>query len=464
MMNGNVCSYPDCRTFLQTALPHGKKCSFGVEGPPRHGHARPRQRVFTSTQAAKKGRTAREVLISAPIQVQGQEQLTPVERLQMAPFWSTFCGTSNGAWQGVQAAFSPLTGKAEPVGVDGKGEQVLDVRTITLESREVEGDDDRVVRRSLRAASGQRLRDIADKEEWEEEIISSEEDGLVIFDGGTYSRGPSSLLAMEDFNSGDADLQADKERLERQLSLETSTSEQSDDEEEEEEAIRAEADVGEDDGLHRRVWLLEQCLAWGGEQRLRLRLTIAAYPGEEEVEVEVLRIAVLREGWQCLADDDSPACVADPSQVLPEVSSGPRSQPRDIAGQWKVFDVSASPLPDDAAPEGESGTVLVYFGSETAQEWGPGKGDLGDSGGAFWLPNNAVLELCMVPPVSRGAQGDAQEGMETEGTGRGICISFHWLVNERTLIGLQREYSADGMLTEVRSRTAVKGGWVGGRM
>ena len=33
----------------------------------------------------------------------------------------------------------------------------------------------------------------------------------------------------------------------------------------------------------------------------------------------MLRIAVLREGWQCLADDDSPACVADPSQVLPEV-------------------------------------------------------------------------------------------------------------------------------------------------
>ncbi len=58
------------------------------------------------------------------------------------------------------------------------------------------------------------------QEEWEEEIISSEEDGLVIFDGGTYSRGPSSLLAMEDFYSEDADLQADKERLERQLSLE----------------------------------------------------------------------------------------------------------------------------------------------------------------------------------------------------------------------------------------------------
>ena len=50
----------------------------------------------------------------------------------------------------------------------------------------------------------------------------------------------------------------------------------------------------------------------------------------------------------------------------------------------------------------------MYFGSETAQEWGPGKGDPGDAGGTFWLPNNAVLELRMVPPVSRGAQGDAQ--------------------------------------------------------
>jgi hypothetical protein len=52
-------------------------------------------------------------------------------------------------------------------------------------------------------------------------MISSEEDGLVFFDGGTYSRGPSSLLTDEDFPDGGGDLlQADKDRLERQLSLE----------------------------------------------------------------------------------------------------------------------------------------------------------------------------------------------------------------------------------------------------
>ncbi|KAK9909661.1 hypothetical protein WJX75_005765 [Coccomyxa subellipsoidea] len=447
----------------------GRRCMAPFQTPRRSGRGvsgRPRPQINMQAKAGKKNKVAEDVLITAPIQVQGQEQLTPVEKLQMAPFWSTFCGTSNGAWQGVQAAFSPMTGEAEPVGIDNRGEPVLDVRTITLEARELEDDDDRVVRKSLRAASAQALRDIATQEEWEEEMISSEEDGLVFFDGGTYSRGPSSLLTDEDFPDGGGDLlQADKDRLERQLSLETSTSEGGDEAGvTEDEVIRAEADVGGDGGLNRRVWLLEQCLAWGGEHRLRLRLTIAAFPGDDELEVEVLRIAVLRETWQCLAEDDSPACVADPSQVLPEVSTGTRSQPRDLKGSWKVFDVSASPVPDDAASGEEPGTVLVYFSSETAQEWGPGRGDPGDHGGAFWLPGNALLELRMVPPVSRGAAGDAQEGMETERQGRGLCISFHWLVNERTLVGLQREYSAEGMLMEVRSRTAVKGGWVGGRM
>ena len=49
------------------------------------------------------------------------------------------------------------------------------------------------------------------------------------------------------------------------------------------------------------------------------KVTDGCTAGDDELEVEVLRIAVLRETWQCLAEDDSPACVADPSQVLLEV-------------------------------------------------------------------------------------------------------------------------------------------------
>ena len=171
----------------------------------------------------------------------------------------------------------------------------MDVRTITLEARELEDGDDRVLRRTLRATSAQGLRDQAAEangnvglashlailkmsiatcslccgygfiwlhvqamdygfewsggkhmklyvaiqgdsdtkvgEQWEVETISSEEEGLVFFDGGTYSRGPPSLLPA-DISSHDGDgggesagdggadlLDADKDRLERQLTL-----------------------------------------------------------------------------------------------------------------------------------------------------------------------------------------------------------------------------------------------------
>lgn len=68
------------------------------------------------------------------------------------------------------------------------------------------------------------------------------------------------------------------------------------------------------------------------------------------MEVDVLRIALLKESWQCLADDESPSCVADPaSEAFPPLSAQPRSRPRELKGEWKVFDVTAVPLPDDAA-------------------------------------------------------------------------------------------------------------------
>lgn len=57
---------------------------------------------------------------------------------------------------------------------------------------------------------------------WDVEHIASDEHGLVIFDGGAYSRGPAAIFDDdENSDSGqDEALEADKERLERQLSLE----------------------------------------------------------------------------------------------------------------------------------------------------------------------------------------------------------------------------------------------------
>lgn len=60
---------------------------------------------------------------------------------------------------------------------------------------------------------------------WDVEYVASDEDGLVIFDGGTYSRGPAALFDKDDAASPSVDdvaLEADKERLERHFSLEAS--------------------------------------------------------------------------------------------------------------------------------------------------------------------------------------------------------------------------------------------------
>ena len=60
---------------------------------------------------------------------------------------------------------------------------------------------------------------------WDVENIASDEDGLVIYDGGTYSRGPTAVFDGSGDASPDQDeaLEADKERLERQLSLEVTS-------------------------------------------------------------------------------------------------------------------------------------------------------------------------------------------------------------------------------------------------
>jgi hypothetical protein len=55
----------------------------------------------------------------------------------------------------------------------------------------------------------------------------------------------------------------------------------------------------------------------------------------------------------------------------------------------------------------------MYFSSETQQDWKPGKREPDDAGGAFWLPGNVLLELHMVPPMSRGQDGDAQVTLQS---------------------------------------------------
>ena len=75
--------------------------------------------------------------------------------------------------------------------------------------------------------------------------------------------------------------------------------------------------------------------------------------------MDVLRIALMREAWQCLAGDESPGCIVPEPDLAGGLSSTRRASPAALQGDWKVFDVSAVPLPDEVAAAGERGINRV---------------------------------------------------------------------------------------------------------
>lgn len=46
----------------------------------------------------------------------------------------------------------------------------------------------------------------------------------------------------------------------------------------------------------------------------------------------------------------------------------------------------------------------------------------------------------------------------------GVAFGLGWMAKNGTWVGVEREYSGEGVLREVRSTTACHGGWVGGAM
>ena len=53
--------------------------------------------------------TQKQQMLTAPMQVRVEAQLSKLEQAAN-PWWSTFCGVTNGRWAGQTAAFAPSTG------------------------------------------------------------------------------------------------------------------------------------------------------------------------------------------------------------------------------------------------------------------------------------------------------------------------------------------------------------------
>ena len=75
-----------------------------------------------------------------------------------------------------------------------------------------------------------------------------------------------------------------------------------------------------------------------------LPVTVAGLLPGEELDVEVLRIGVCSEGWQCLTDNDACAIGDHAFEASQPLSSAPRLDQAELAGDYSVFDVSAVPV------------------------------------------------------------------------------------------------------------------------
>lgn len=205
------------------ALPHHRSSTTAVtcakKGSGNKQNGKGSARRGKQTPRTTKPPPANQVL-TPPLSVNVAQQLTSLERMAM-PFWSTFCGMSNGEWRGQMAAFSPMTGaievdfttvvvvaccsfppgEAEPLSLDANNRPLLTLQTVTMERREANQDGaDRIVRQIWRAEGESTLAADSGLDRHEEhaephdvEEIHQADSGLVFFDGGSYSLGPSLL-------------------------------------------------------------------------------------------------------------------------------------------------------------------------------------------------------------------------------------------------------------------------------
>jgi hypothetical protein len=187
--------------------------------------------------------------------------------------------------------------------------------------------------------------------------------GLIIFDGGSYSNGPMTLggaplddLGYENDESGGWVPEAVAEWT----AAREETEDNEDNEDNEDEAFTTEDEEGEEE---EEIWLVdgiedetagpspwstaevEACLCWGGEQRVRVRLTVEAAGGGEgggEVEVAPLRLTVAREAWEGLPGSFTSADQPEIARTEQRVSAGSRLTPGAVDGFWNIFETTGT--------------------------------------------------------------------------------------------------------------------------
>ncbi|XP_011016396.1 PREDICTED: uncharacterized protein LOC105119903 [Populus euphratica] len=387
---------------------------------------------------------AGEIMVSGTMLMEVETVLQTQEPV-IRPVWNTFTSSVSGIWKGVGAVFSPITAEMEPIEVGSKNENLYDCYTLArIEAvPSPSGEQRSQIQRKINWVTlnpygevpqyiGGNNRSKDDHKEGDaslpaekmavppirnhvlpgfesfnfetsdlmEEDVMGNEPGLVFFEDGSYSRGPVDIPVGE---------------------------------------------VDDSNYYLSPTFKFEQCLVKGCHKRLRIVHTIEFNNGGSDI--QIMRVAVYEEEWV------SPANLRAESDLEFEVkpfSQRKRTQPSELTGPWKVFEMSATPIfGDEIAIEESNGTPYVYLCTETLK-----KRSLPDN--PVYFGEEEIMDMqdvtvLWLPGGVTGYVDVSKDGI--------LCIGVGWYSDEGINLVMERDYGLNGKLREVRWKSEVKRRW-----
>ncbi|PRQ57414.1 putative calycin [Rosa chinensis] len=382
---------------------------------------RGRRRVVKGKRS--RGGGGRAVLVSGAMLMEVETVLQTQEPV-IRPSWNTFSSSVSGIWKGVGAVFSPITAEMEPIDFGSRDEQLYDCYTLSrIEAvPSSSGGPASHVQRKInwvtlnphgeKSNSNESGRNHVlpqfeafnfERSDVMEEDVMGREPGLVFFEDGSYSRGPVDIPVGE---------------------------------------------VDDSNYYLSPTFKFEQCLVKGCHKRLRIVHTIEFSNGGSNI--QIMRVAVYEEQWV------SPVNLLDQSDSeldLKPFSQRKRTQSSELAGPWKVFEVSATPIygeeMDQMVLEQENSVPYVYLCTEALK-----KRSL--PGHAAYFGEEEMLDMQDATMLWLPGGVTAYVDVNKDGI---LCIGVGWYSDEGINLVMERDYGIDGKLKDIRSKSEMKRRW-----
>ncbi|CAH2057964.1 unnamed protein product [Thlaspi arvense] len=385
----------------------------------------------------RKGKNGR-VLVSGTMLIETETVLQTQEPV-IKPVWRTFASSVSGIWKGVGAVFSPITAEMEPIEIGKKNENLYDCYTLSrieaLPSPSGGSSASSEIQRRINWVTlnphGELFQNAEVKDETPvdqngvdsrlpkfesfdlkasdvmEEDSMGDEPGLVYFEDGSYSRGPVTIPVGE---------------------------------------------MSKSNYYLTPTFKFEQCLVKGCHKRLRVVHTIEFANGGADI--QIMRVGVYEEQWVSPSNYEEQSNNDAPLELKP-FSQRKRTQPSELTGSWKVFEVSATPIygeEEEMELSGQSSdetTPYVYLCTEALK-----RRNLPESSVSFGEEEIVDMQDVSVMWLPGGVT--AYVDVKKDGV---LCVGVGWYSDEGINLVMERDYGLDGNLKEVRSKSEVKRRW-----